>query len=105
MPSSLLESIKQAKYEAAIRDYKKGKYLYQALKGDTDLSGLTEMEKETGITDLHRKVFDKVWTEVSKIVIELQNVLLRMLSDPWRSMDDQEKTIKYENHFISTVFK
>lgn len=52
------------------------------------------MERETGITDLHRKVFDKVWTEVSKIVIELQNVLLRMLADPWRSMDDQEKTIK-----------
>lgn len=88
----------QAKYEAAIRDYKKGKYLYQALKGDLDSTdrstGLSEMEKETGITDLHRKVFDKVWIEVSKIVIELQNVLLRMLADPWRSMDDQEKTIK-----------
>ena len=88
----------QMKYEAAIRDYKKGKYLYQALKGDldsTDRAGLSEMEKETGITDLHRKVFDKVWIEVSKIVVELQNVLLRMLTDPWRSMDDQEKTINY----------
>ncbi|KAI7877332.1 exocyst complex component Sec5-domain-containing protein [Mucor mucedo] len=99
LPSSLLESIKQAKYEAAIRDYKKGKYLYQALKGDLDSTdrstGLSEMEKETGITDLHRKVFDKVWIEVSKIVIELQNVLLRMLADPWRSMDDQEKTINF----------
>lgn len=87
------------KYEAAIRDYKKGKYLYQALKGDLDpadrSTGLSEMEKETGITDLHRKVFDKVWIEVSKIVIELQNVLLRMLADPWRSMDDQEKTINF----------
>lgn len=82
----------------AIRDYKKGKYLYQVLKGDIDSTdrsiGLTDMEQETGITDLHRKVFDKVWMEVSKIVIELQNVLLRMLADPWRSMDDQEKTIK-----------
>lgn len=72
--------------------------MYQVLKGDlnsTDGStGLSDMEKDTGITDLHRKVFDKVWTEVSKIVIELQNVLLRMLADPWRSMDDQEKTIK-----------
>lgn len=69
--------------------------MYQALQGDsTDRStGLPEIE-ETGITDLHRKVFDKVWIEVNKIVIELQNVLLRMLADPWRSMDDQEKTIK-----------
>ncbi|KAG1118304.1 hypothetical protein G6F42_013231 [Rhizopus arrhizus] len=99
LPSSLLESIKQTKYEAAIRDYKKGKYLYQVLKGDLDSTdrstGLSDMEKDTGITDLHRKVFDKVWTEVSKIVIELQNVLLRMLADPWRSMDDQEKTINF----------
>lgn len=95
---SCTDVVPQTKYEAAIRDYKKGKYLYQVLKGDLDSTdrstGLSDMEKDTGITDLHRKVFDKVWTEVSKIVIELQNVLLRMLADPWRSMDDQEKTIK-----------
>lgn len=57
-------------------------------------TGLADMESDTGITDLHRKVFDKVWAEVTKIVAELQNILLRMLADPWRSMDDQEKTIK-----------
>ncbi|KAI8356677.1 exocyst complex component Sec5-domain-containing protein [Blakeslea trispora] len=96
LPSSLLESIKQTKYEAAIRDYKKGKYLYQVLKGNLDATDtLPEMDQETGMTDLHHKVFDKVWAEVSKIVIELQNVLLRMLTDPWRSMDDQEKTINF----------
>ncbi|KAI8080296.1 exocyst complex component Sec5-domain-containing protein [Gilbertella persicaria] len=99
LPSSLLESIKQTKYEAAIRDYKKGKYLYQVLKGDLDASdknALPDLDNnETGITDLHHKVFDKVWAEVSKIVIELQNVLRRMLTDPWRSMDDQEKTINF----------
>ncbi|KAI8987114.1 exocyst complex component Sec5-domain-containing protein [Pilobolus umbonatus] len=98
LPSSLLESIKQTKYDTAIRDYKKGKYLYQVLKGDITSSdrnaGLPEVE-ETGVTDLHRKVFDKVWAEVQKIVAELQNVLLRMLADPWRSMDDQEKTINF----------
>ncbi|KAI8331626.1 exocyst complex component Sec5-domain-containing protein [Choanephora cucurbitarum] len=96
LPSSLLESIKQTKYEAAIRDYKKGKYLYQVLKGNLDATdAMPDMDHETGMTDLHHKVFDKVWAEVSKIVIELQNVLLRMLTDPWRSMDDQEKTINF----------
>jgi exocyst complex component 2 len=92
LPSSLLESIKQTKYEAAIRDYKKGKYLYQILKGD--VTDNDDLDHDSGITDLHRKVFDKVWAEVTKIVTELQNILLRMLADPWRSMDDQEKTIK-----------
>ncbi|KAI8970337.1 exocyst complex component Sec5-domain-containing protein [Mycotypha africana] len=99
LPSSLLESIKQNKYEAAIRDYKKGKYLYQVLKGESDVSdrpaGAVELEKATDITDLHRKVFDKVWAEVTKIVTELQNILMRRLADPWRSMDDQEKTINF----------
>lgn len=51
-------------------------------------------QKENRLTDLHLKVFDKVWVEVCKIVSELQNVLLRMLADPWRSMEEQEKTIK-----------
>ncbi|KAI7903981.1 exocyst complex component Sec5-domain-containing protein [Cokeromyces recurvatus] len=99
LPSNLLESIKQNKYEAAIRDYKKGKYLYQVLKGDlgtTDrTSGLGEIEKEKGLTELHHKVFDKVWEEVNKIVAELQTILLKMLADPWRSMEDQEKTIDF----------
>ncbi|KAI9248099.1 exocyst complex component Sec5-domain-containing protein [Sporodiniella umbellata] len=96
LPSSLLEFIKQSKYEAAIRDYKKGKYLYQVLKGDLDSTDSTDLDqKENRITDLHLKVFDKVWAEVGKIVSELQNVLLKMLSDPWRSMEEQEKTINF----------
>lgn len=50
--------------------------------------------EQNNITDLHRKVFDKVWAEVTKIVEELRSVLSKMLSDPWRSMEEQEKTIK-----------
>ncbi|CAO3587569.1 unnamed protein product [Absidia cylindrospora] len=102
LPSSLLESIKQNKYETAIRDYKKGKYLYQTLKrnSSTDLlqNDGSEFGKEDGaseLTSMHRKVFDKVWSEVTKIIGELQNVLLKMLTDPWRSMDEQEKTINF----------
>lgn len=59
---------------------------------ESDGSFITDTE--TRITDLHRTVFDRVWDEVTKIVTELQNVLLKMLADPWRSMDEQEKTIK-----------
>ncbi|KAF7732380.1 hypothetical protein EC973_005276 [Apophysomyces ossiformis] len=112
LPSGLLESIKQNKYETAIRDYKRGKYLYQTLKGEDDQSdspGIDESDDaftndtEARITDLHRKVFDRVWTEVTKIVTELQNVLLKMLADPWRSMDEQEKTINVKRE-ISFLF-
>ncbi|KAI7871922.1 exocyst complex component Sec5-domain-containing protein [Spinellus fusiger] len=91
LPSSLLESIKQNKYETAIRDYKRGKYLYQTLKEEEDGNATNE----TLGTNTHQKVFDKVWIQVTKIVTELQNVLLKMLADPWRSMEEQEKTINY----------
>jgi exocyst complex component 2 len=52
------------------------------------------MDKDSGITELHRKVFDKVWTEVDKIVIELRAVLFKMLEDPWSPIEEHEKTIK-----------
>ncbi|KAL0086050.1 exocyst complex component Sec5-domain-containing protein [Phycomyces blakesleeanus] len=99
LPSSLLESIKQSKYDTAIRDYKRGKYLYQSLNGNENIgdevvSAMSNTET-FGMTDLHRKVFEKVWAEVNKIVVELQSVLLKMLADPWRSMDEQEKTINF----------
>ena len=54
----------------------------------------SRLGNDTNITELHRKVFEKVWTEVNKIVVELRGVLLKMLADPWRSMEEQEKTIK-----------
>ncbi|RUS34654.1 exocyst complex component Sec5-domain-containing protein [Jimgerdemannia flammicorona] len=97
LPSSLLESTKQTKYETAIRDYKKGKYLYSTLKGDAngDDAGGLSASQDTDITDLHRKVFDKVWTEVEKIVVELRDVLFKQLAEPWRSMEEQEKTINF----------
>ena len=93
LPSSLLESIKQHKSETAIRDYRKGKYLYHDLQKEDDK--VDGSEEESNISELHRKVFEKVWTEVNKIVVELRSVLLKMLEDPWRSMEEQEKTIKY----------
>lgn len=93
----------QGKYETAIRDYKKGKYLYQNLKDESvstaeatdDIDAtVAKMDKDSGITELHRKVFDKVWTEVDKIVIELRAVLFKMLEDPWSPIEEHEKTIK-----------
>lgn len=52
------------------------------------------MEKDSGLTELHRKVFDKVWVEVDKIVVELRGILFKMLEDPWQPIEEQEKTIK-----------
>ncbi|KAJ2955817.1 hypothetical protein NQZ79_g8250 [Umbelopsis isabellina] len=93
----------KGKYETAIRDYKKGKYLHQNLQNeDVDVTDtgaaeliFTPAHKDTGITELHRKVFEKVWAEVDKIVVELRGVLFKMLEDPWCPIEDQEKTINF----------
>lgn len=61
--------------------------------GDVDLI-FTPAHKDSGITELHRKVFEKVWAEVDRIVVELRGVLFKMLEDPWCPIEDQEKTIK-----------
>jgi exocyst complex component 2 len=64
--------------------------------GATDgLSNHLEKEyDETALSVQYRKVFDKVWLEVDKIMEEMKDQLFKQLTEPWRSMEEQEKTIK-----------
>ncbi|RIA91034.1 exocyst complex component Sec5-domain-containing protein [Glomus cerebriforme] len=98
LPSNLMDSIKQQKYDVAIRDYKKGKVVLDSTMGtegaDTNGSGSYSSESdETALSIQYRKVFDKVWLEVDKIMEEMKDQLFKQLTEPWRSMEEQEKTI------------
>lgn len=44
--------------------------------------------------DQQRRIIDKVWSMVEKIVGEMRSSLLALLRDPRRSVEDQEKTIE-----------
>jgi exocyst complex component 2 len=44
--------------------------------------------------DQQRRIIDKVWSMVEKIVGEMRSNLLALLRDPRRSVEDQEKTIE-----------
>ena len=57
----------------------------------TDTNGSSEKEHDETAT---RNVFDKVWLEVDKIMEEMKDQLFKQLTEPWRSMEEQEKTIK-----------
>ncbi|CAG8584198.1 6305_t:CDS:10 [Funneliformis mosseae] len=97
LPSSLMESMKQQKYDMVIRDYKKGKVVLDSTMGTegTDTNGAASEREydETALSAQYRKVFDKVWLEVDKIMEEMKVQLFKQLTEPWRSMEEQEKTI------------
>lgn len=42
----------------------------------------------------HKRVFDKVWTSVEKIMGEMKAKLDKGLKDPAKSAEEQEKTIE-----------
>ncbi|CAG8528764.1 23855_t:CDS:10 [Cetraspora pellucida] len=100
LPSSLMESIKQQNYDVIIRDYKKGKVVLEStMSSDTSENNgssnpSTEREvDDTALSAQYRKVFDKVWAEIEKIMEEMREQLFKQLTEPWRSMEEQERTI------------
>lgn len=101
----------QGKYEATLRDYKKGKLLLetrpdQLLPSSTsssstgkDGSGSTidpNARASTSDTDAQRKrILEKVWSAVERVMDEMKEVLFGQLRNPLRSVEEQEKTIEY----------
>ncbi|KAH6582832.1 hypothetical protein BASA60_001728 [Batrachochytrium salamandrivorans] len=102
LPSSLVEQIRKGKYDGAVRDYKKGKYLMHSSFSDNALGGKELRLESRSIKDTsgllpktHREVFEKVWSEVEQIIRNLREELFARLGDPSHSVDAQEKQISY----------
>jgi len=82
---------RQGKYDQAMRDYKKGSFLNSS-KSAQLIPGLpanTPAQKAQ-----HKRVFDKVWTSVERIMSEMKVKLDKALKDHNRSAEEQEKTIE-----------
>lgn len=96
LPGFLVETIEAARYEAALRDYKKGKMLLETRPGQllpigtpNDGQSLAAAEKQ------QKRILNKVWVTVEKAMGEMRKVLLAKLQDPSRTVEEQEKTIEY----------
>ncbi|KAI1317314.1 hypothetical protein EDD11_008683 [Mortierella claussenii] len=102
LPNTLQESIKQGKYIQAARDYNKGKVLLaQAFPTSAGTSALNNDNASThshssssNLIETKRKVFDRVWSEVERIVAKLRADLESQLEEPWRGMEEHERNIK-----------
>ena len=77
-----------------MRDYKKGKFMLESRPEQLLPVGNTS-GKDSVILEQQKRILDKVWLTVEKIMGEMRNLLLVQLQDPSRTVDEHEKTIEY----------
>ncbi|KAJ1937704.1 Exocyst complex component S5, partial [Linderina pennispora] len=98
LPFSLIEYTRKGKFDIAVREYKKGRQLLQAVTsgniGSSAAEGAIAEGGESGATGLSR-IFQHVWKEVQESVVELRNALFRHLSQAWRAYGEQETVIRH----------
>ncbi|KAJ1968796.1 Exocyst complex component S5 [Dimargaris xerosporica] len=123
LPHNLSEFIHCHKYEAAVREYKKGKELFQSLttaqttsalvrdpsgpqaavlndyaltaRSNSSESNETAASDQNSVSPALRRIFEKVWMEVEETMTVLRSALFKHLNQPWQSVESQEKVIGY----------
>ena len=55
-------------------------------------------DKDSVIPEQQKRILDRVWSTVEKVMGEMRNLLLVQLQDPSRAVDEHEKTIEYVTH-------
>ncbi|TPX45307.1 hypothetical protein SeLEV6574_g03941 [Synchytrium endobioticum] len=100
LPSTLADFAQKSKYDAVAQNYKKGKYLMESSFGSSMAASPARREAVVGqdstlLPSSYEPVFEKVWTEVEKIVVKCREDLMRLLSNPSLPIEQQERTIGY----------
>ncbi|KAI9568121.1 exocyst complex component Sec5-domain-containing protein [Boletus coccyginus] len=94
LPGSLAEFIEAGKYEAALRTYNKGKFLRDSRQGQMIPVESSANGKPDSAASEQKRILDKVWSNVEKVMAEMKSLLLSKLQEPSRSVEEQEKTIE-----------
>ncbi|OJA13320.1 hypothetical protein AZE42_08619 [Rhizopogon vesiculosus] len=91
LPGSLVESIEAGRYEAAMRQYNKGKFMLDSRPGQ-----LLPVEAggNAGSMARQKRILDKVWANVEKVMGEMKALLLARLQEPGRSVEEMERAIE-----------
>ena len=78
-----------------MRDYKKGKILLETRPNQLLPIGTTKDGQATESAQQQQKrILDKVWATVEKVMAQMRSELLAKLQEPSRSVEEQEKTIE-----------
>ncbi|EJF63847.1 hypothetical protein DICSQDRAFT_153669 [Dichomitus squalens LYAD-421 SS1] len=103
LPSSLVECIEASRYEAAMRDYKKGKILLETRPNQLLPIGTTkDGQAAESAQQQQKRILDKVWATVEKVMAQMRSELQAKLQEPSRSVEEQEKTIEILYEFSSS---
>ncbi|KDN40191.1 hypothetical protein RSAG8_08254, partial [Rhizoctonia solani AG-8 WAC10335] len=96
LPGSLAEQINAGRYDAALRDYKKGQFLIEGrLSTLFGLSGAASSSNGSSATDAQqRRIADRVWAAVEKVMGDMRAALMARLQDGEASVDEHEKTLE-----------
>ncbi|KAJ3321144.1 hypothetical protein HDV06_004597 [Boothiomyces sp. JEL0866] len=101
LASNLSEMVKMGRYDAAVRDYKKGKYLMQS-SFETTPDPLKDNKNDKLLNDgsillpkNYKSVFEKLWSEVERVVGEVREEMFKSLSVMSNPVETQEKIMAY----------
>ncbi|TFK97909.1 exocyst complex component Sec5-domain-containing protein [Pterulicium gracile] len=93
LPGVIIEALQAGRFDAALRDYKKGKFLLESRPGQLlPMTGAGADGREA--QQQQKRILEKVWGNVEKAMTELRGALVGMLQDPTRSVEEQERTIE-----------
>ncbi|KAJ8454858.1 hypothetical protein ONZ45_g19143 [Pleurotus djamor] len=92
---AIIEAVEAGRYEAALRDYKKGKYMLENRPGQLlPISNTKDGSSLQSAEVQQKRILEKVWNNVEKAMGQMKTVLSAQLQDASRSNDEQEKTIE-----------
>lgn len=105
LPSFIMESIDAGRYDLALRDYKKGKYLLEnrpsqllpiASNNSSNTSKSLPIPPEVIASQQaqQKRILQKVWLSVEKAMAELKSVVVKQLVNPARTVDEVEKSLE-----------
>lgn len=78
-----------------MRDYKKGKFLLESRPGQLVPIGSTKDGQRSAAAEQQQKrILDKVWSMVERVMGEMRQQLNTQLEEPSRSVEEQEKTLE-----------
>ena len=79
-----------------MRVYKKGKVLLETRPNQLLPVGATkDGQSIESAQQQQKRILDKVWATVERVMSQMRNELLAKLQEPSRSVEEQEKTIEY----------
>jgi exocyst complex component 2 len=79
-----------------MRDYNKGKFLLESRPGQLIMgpTSATSSSASSQLQPQQKRIVDKVWGAVEKVMTQMRNLLIARLKEPSRSVEEQIKTIE-----------